>query len=131
MYIGKVNLLIKRILCFCAASAILWISVSLAEETTTFTADRHKSREVACKSCHGEEQPKTAASSDACLACHKSLEAVAEKTKDFERNPHKNHLTESSDVECTQCHQGHKADTPLCHQCHEGMKFERKQEALL
>jgi fumarate reductase flavoprotein subunit len=124
------NLVFKRILCFSAVAALLLTGVAITKEKDdAFTADRHKNRQITCNACHGEAQPKTAASEKSCLACHKSIEAVAERTKDFERNPHKNHITEGSDVECTQCHQGHKADTPVCHQCHQGMKFEKKQTA--
>lgn len=115
----------RRILCFSVVVAMLWIGAAIAQDKNSFTADRHKKHNMTCDACHKESQPKAAAA-QACLTCHKSLEAVAEKTKDFEKNPHKNHLTETSDLECTQCHHGHKADTPLCHQCHEGMKFEKK-----
>lgn len=55
------------------------------------------------------------------------MEALAERTKDFDKNPHKNHLLDSSDIACTECHQGHKADKSVCDQCHAGLKFEKKQ----
>jgi hypothetical protein len=109
--------------------ATLWTGVAIAQEKDAFTANRHKERSIACEACHGDAQSKTAASAQACLTCHKSMEAVAEKTKDFDKNPHKNHVTESSDVECTECHHGHTADTPLCLRCHTGMKFEKKPAA--
>ncbi len=115
----------KRMLCCVFVAAMFWMGAAIAQEGSASTADRHKKRDITCNACHGEEQPKTPALAEACLTCHNSLEAVAEKTKDFDKNPHKNHLTESSDLECTQCHHGHKADTPICHQCHEGMKFEK------
>jgi fumarate reductase flavoprotein subunit len=118
---------IQRFFCLSAAAALLWTGTVIAQEKEAFSADRHKERGLACDACHGEAQPATPAPAKACLTCHESLEAVAERTKDFERNPHNNHLTEASDVECTQCHHGHKTDTPVCHQCHEGMKFEKKQ----
>ena len=98
----------------------------VAEEKKEFTADRHKKQNISCNACHGQEQPKSAASAKACLTCHKSMEAMGERTKDFDKNPHKNHLTEASDLECTQCHQGHKADTILCDQCHTGFKYNKK-----
>jgi hypothetical protein len=114
----------KKILCCLILVIGLGIgAVSSQEKKDGFTADRHKSRGISCIGCHKEEKPKTAAPEKACLACHKSLDAVAERTKDYERNPHHNHITESSDVECTQCHQGHKADKILCHNCHSGMQF--------
>jgi hypothetical protein len=103
----------------CAASAI-------AQDKNGFTADRHGSRELSCDACHGEGQFDSTAPAKSCLNCHKSLAAVAEKTKDFAYNPHQNHLTDSSEVECIQCHHGHQADTPACYQCHEGMEFKKK-----
>jgi hypothetical protein len=115
---------IKKILCCLILVAGLGIGAVVSEENKdSFTADRHKSRGISCIGCHKEAEPKTAASAKVCLACHKSLEAVAGRTKDFLPNPHENHITQSSDIECTQCHQGHKADTILCHRCHSGMKF--------
>ena len=122
------NLVLKRIFCIFAVGMILATSAVIAEDKTGFTADRHKGRNLACGACHGgEAQPKTAASAEACLTCHKSLEAVAERTTGFVQNPHDNHLTQSTDLECTVCHHGHKADTIACEQCHSGFKFEKSQ----
>jgi hypothetical protein len=106
---------------------VILTSFTIAKDKDAFTADRHKDRKLDCAACHGEATPKTAAPAKSCLTCHQSLEAVAERTKDFVRNPHKNHLMEAADVECTQCHNGHKADTPVCNTCHQGIKFEKKQ----
>ena len=119
------HFVIKRIFCFFALAAVLGTGIAITQEKKLFTADSHKERGLTCAACHKEEQPKTAASGEACLTCHNSIEAVAEKTKDFERNPHKNHITDGSDVACTQCHQGHKDNISLCHQCHAGMTFEK------
>jgi fumarate reductase flavoprotein subunit len=118
----------RRIFCFSAAAALLWTGAVIGQEKEAFTADRHKTRGLACDACHGEAQPSTPATAKACLTCHQSFEAVAKRTEDFEKNPHDNHITAAMDLECTQCHQGHKADAPLCHQCHEGMKFEKKKQ---
>lgn len=106
---------------------MIWTGLAAVEEKKEFTADRHAKNGLACDVCHSEGQATTPASGKACLKCHQSLESVAERTKDFERNPHQNHITESSDVECTQCHNGHKADVPLCNQCHSGFVFEKKK----
>jgi dihydrodipicolinate reductase len=51
---------------------------------------------------------------------------VAERSVAYVPNPHKNHITESNDVECTVCHHGHKADNPACLACHMGLTFEKK-----
>lgn len=119
--------MLKKILFMAAAAAILWSGINLAEEKSNFTADRHKGRGLSCTACHGEEQPKAAAPAKSCLSCHKSLEAVAERTAAYEPNPHSNHLTQSSDIECTQCHYGHKEDSPVCHQCHQGLQFAKHE----
>jgi hypothetical protein len=118
---------VKRILYFFALAAALWTGTALTEEKNSFTADQHKALGLTCAACHKEEPPKTAASGESCLACHTSMEAVAERTKDFEKSPHKNHLVETSDIACTDCHHGHQANTSLCDQCHTGFKFEKKQ----
>jgi hypothetical protein len=118
---------IKKISCCLVIVVALGIGTVISqEEKGGFTADRHKGRGMSCIGCHKEEQPKTAAPAKSCIACHKSLQAVAERTKDFTPNPHENHIISSSDVECTQCHQGHKADTIMCHSCHAGMEFTKQ-----
>jgi hypothetical protein len=118
---------VKRLLCFFVLTSVLWAATAMPQEKTLFTADRHTERGLGCAVCHKEEKPRTAASGESCLVCHKSIEDVAERTKDFEKNPHKNHLVEASDIACTECHQGHKANKSVCEQCHTGLKFEQKQ----
>jgi fumarate reductase flavoprotein subunit len=105
---------------------MLSASVAMVQEKDKFLADRHKDRGVACAVCHGDENPPKPAAAGKCMTCHKSLEAVAERTKDYDKNPHKNHLTESMEVSCVQCHNGHKADEPACLRCHSGMTFARR-----
>lgn len=122
------DLVIRKLFCFSIAAILLCAGVALVQEKEKFTADRHKERGVSCEVCHGEAQPTKAASAEKCQACHQSLEAVAERTKDFVRDPHKNHITDSSDVECTRCHNGHKANSPVCNACHSGFKFEKKKD---
>jgi hypothetical protein len=112
----------------CAVATAFWAGLAVSEETKKpFAADLHKQRGLECTACHKEAKPKTPASAEACLTCHQSMETVAEKTADRKPNPHKNHITEASDLECTLCHKGHKADAPMCHQCHIGMEFEKKE----
>jgi hypothetical protein len=118
----------KRILLFSAIAAVICAGIAIAQDQSPVTSERHKSKNIACTGCHGEEQPKAAGNAEkSCVTCHKSLEAVAEKTKEMLPNPHQNHMTESQDVECTQCHHGHKADTPICTQCHSGFTFAKPQ----
>ncbi len=117
----------RRLFVFSIVAIVLFAGVALVQEKAKFHADRHAERGVTCTVCHGEDAPTKAAPADKCLVCHQSLEAVAEKTKDYDKNPHQNHLTDSTDLVCTQCHNGHKADEPACNQCHGGMKFEKKK----
>ncbi len=122
------NLVLKRLAYLSLIAAMLCAASAIAQDKNAFTADRHKSRGLSCDACHGEAQPKSAAPAKSCLNCHQSLKVVAEKTKDRRYNPHENHLTASNDIECTQCHNGHKADTPACWQCHEGLTFKKEPE---
>lgn len=118
--------MLKRIFFCLIIVAAFGLVASIGEEKKEgFTADRHKGRGMSCVGCHKEAEPKTAADAKICLTCHKSIDAVAKRTEAWERNPHDNHITNASDVACTQCHQGHKADIILCHTCHAGMTFER------
>jgi hypothetical protein len=116
--------MIKRILCSSVVAAILLAGMAIANDDG-FTANRHEKKNMDCNACHGIAKPKEAAPANSCITCHKSPEAIAEKTSSFRPNPHKNHLMESSDIECTQCHHGHKADTVMCNDCHSGMRFEK------
>jgi hypothetical protein len=125
----RINQLLNRTISFFALFTLISINIAATQDQdkSTFQAEKHKQQKVSCAGCHiGEEQPKTAATDKGCLACHKSMEAVAEKTADYKPNPHKNHITESNDVECTVCHHGHKADAPACLACHMGLTFEKK-----
>ena len=121
--------MMKKTIYLAVIVALLVMGVALSQEIleNKHTADRHKDRGVTCRVCHdGEEAPKTAAAPQSCLTCknHGSLNVVAERTeKEYIYNPHRNHITETSDLECTQCHQAHKNDTVACHDCHAGMKF--------
>ena len=116
---------LKKILIAAATVVLLFVAGAVAQEKP-FTADRHKAVGLTCDACHGEAKPSKPASPDVCLGCHESLEAVAKRTQNRTPNPHKNHITEASDPECTQCHHGHKADRPLCFDCHSGLKFEKQ-----
>lgn len=114
---------LKRIFCACALVAAMGTLAAVSQETEVFTADKHKEMGLECSTCHGEEAPTATVPGTVCLPCHESLEAVAARTKDFTVNPHENHITLSQDLECTQCHNGHKATEPMCLNCHAGMKF--------
>ena len=57
----------------------------------------------------------------ACLTCHQSYAAVAEKTKNLkngEPNPHASHHY-GEGIACTACHSEHKTSQVYCNNCHE------------
>lgn len=118
--------MMKKCFCVFAFVAALYAGTAITQEKKSFTADFHKDKGLDCGVCHKESPPKSPVSGEVCLPCHTSMEAVAERTKNYERNPHRNHLTDAMDVPCTDCHQGHKANKSVCEQCHAGMKFEKK-----
>jgi hypothetical protein len=83
--------------------------------TSSFLDRRHADKNVGCAGCHGATLPRKRVGNDGCLACHTSYEAVAQKTKHAEPNPHDSHVGE---VRCTLCHRGHAAPVLYCNQCH-------------
>ena len=122
----------RRIFCFCTVIAIIGTLFAVQEEkpegeAPVFSADLHQKQGINCVACHGEGEPAAPVPGKVCLVCHESLEAVAEKTAAYMPNPHSNHITETTVVECTECHNGHKANNPTCDQCHPGMPFNKQQ----
>ena len=65
----------------------------------------------------GYKMPKVGAKvkNERCLVCHQSYEALAERTKALNPNPHKTHL---GNVRCTDCHAGHQQGKLMCNDCH-------------
>jgi len=80
-----------------------------------FLADKHKTAGIACSGCHKESPPKAGPSTEACLKCHGPYEKVVSKTEKLERNPHASHLGE---LDCSNCHHGHKPSVDYCAGCH-------------
>lgn len=97
------------------------VTTSFAAESQSL-ADRHAKMNVTCVQCHGVKTPATGAKvgTEACLKCHGSYEALAQKTKGLEPNPHKTHL---GNVRCSDCHSGHQESKLMCNDCH---KFDLK-----
>lgn len=98
-----------------AAAIFFCTNVAQAAE---FGADRHMARGVSCASCHGEgvmTDPSKVSFPDetTCLTCH-NREAVAEKTKAVEPNPH----LAPHNGECTLCHVQHDEPQDYCAECH-------------
>ena len=81
-------------------------------------ADFHMQQGLKCEGCHQTQtpQPDSRVNTKNCFACHKSFEAVAERIKRTDPNPHNSHLGE---VPCSDCHQGHKEYKNMCNDCHQ------------
>lgn len=88
-----------------------------SSDAPTFLADRHTAKQIACEACHGQGQPSGEIQTDKCLACHGgSYAKLAEKTAGGDINYHETHMGE---INCIECHQGHKPARLVCDQCHE------------
>lgn len=96
-------------LCFGAA-------FSTASIAGDFTADFHLAHGQKCETCH-KTAPKAGAKvkKQVCQGCH-SYEQLAKQTAKVEPNPHYSHL---GDVNCTDCHKGHKKSELMCNSCHQ------------
>ena len=81
----------------------------------TFLADRHGAAGIDCAGCHKESPPKAAPDTKACLGCHGPYDKLSEKTATLEVNPHASHL---GDLDCANCHHGHKTSVDYCGRCH-------------
>ncbi len=81
-----------------------------------FLADRHVKAGIECSGCHKENPPAKRVKTALCQTCHGDYAKLKERTKDMKpNNVHANHL---GDLECRECHQGHKADKLACDECH-------------
>ena len=85
--------------------------------------DQHGKMGLACTACHGDKSPPISPETPACLACHKSYEEVAAKTKAMKPNPHDSHKGE---VACSDCHSTHGTSRLMCNDCHSFTNFKMK-----
>lgn len=79
-----------------------------------FLIDRHTAAGVTCQACHGGAAFTEPVAMAACTGCHGSYAELAAMTP-WEPNPHHSHMGE---VECSACHNIHKASESFCDQCH-------------
>ena len=82
-----------------------------------FLADKHKDLGLACKDCHGEADKADGVAMEQCLSCHESWDKLkkAPRAVKLHRNPHDGHYP---DLDCNNCHHGHKAMENYCDNCH-------------
>jgi hypothetical protein len=83
-----------------------------------FTADKHIKAGLNCESCHGAAKVTQGAevATAKCLSCHGPYEKLAKQTEKMSRNPHTN--PHYGDLDCAECHHGHRADENSCSKCH-------------
>jgi len=91
-----------------------------------FLADFHKTEGLACISCHKEDPPKSPALDTTCIACHGGLPVIVARTDNYYPNPHVS--PHSTDLKCTTCHHGHKAQEISCTACHAGKTFVKQYD---
>ena len=109
----------KNLLLYCCSLLLLTSTVSLsnAASAQTFLADRHVAKGLPCSACHKENPPAKRVKTEQCQMCHGQYEALAKKTAKMQpNNVHENHL---GDLDCRECHQGHKPDKLACDECHQ------------
>lgn len=90
------------------------VAPAMAQQAHGFLADRHTAAGVSCQACHGEAAFTEPVAMQVCIGCHGSYAELAAKTP-WEPNPHQSHMGE---VECSTCHNVHKASVSFCDQCH-------------
>lgn len=97
--------------------ALFLFDASFAQENTPFGADRHGTKNVTCKECHGEKNEIAAPDINQCSKCH-APDEIEKKTRGIKpQNPHVSpHY--GNKLECTLCHLQHAAPENYCAQCH-------------
>jgi len=101
--------------------SLLLLSVFTAQvllAADVFNSDKHIKTGLNCDSCHGEA--KVAAGAEVgvakCLSCHGPYEQLAKRTENLILNWHAN--PHYGDLDCNECHHGHRADENSCGRCH-------------
>lgn len=94
---------------------------------------QHQAAAKDCAVCHTQENAVNGnafvtPNNKACLTCHQSYEALAQRTAKLpngEPNPHASHHY-GSGISCTACHSEHKpAQQAYCNNCH-SFKYQQK-----
>jgi hypothetical protein len=83
-----------------------------------FGADKHTKIGLNCETCHGSANvtAKAQVGMDKCLGCHGPYEKLAKRTDNLIINWHAN--PHYGELDCNDCHHGHRADENSCKKCH-------------
>jgi hypothetical protein len=101
--------------------SLLLLSVFTAQvliAADVFSSDKHIKTGLNCDGCH--ESANVAAGTQVgmakCLSCHGPYEKLAKRTESLILNWHAN--PHYGELDCNECHHGHKADENTCRTCH-------------
>ena len=109
-----------RIPLFAALAAAGLMAMASAAPATVLPAtlaERHKALGLECKDCHGTKEKSEGVEMEQCLTCHESWAKLklSARTAKLKPNPHDGHYP---DLDCNNCHHGHKAMEIYCDNCH-------------
>jgi fumarate reductase flavoprotein subunit len=76
----------------------------------------HADAGLTCADCHETDTPSKGTEEPKCLECHESRDAVAERTKEQDPNPHFGH---EDGLSCNRCHKEHETSILFCDDCHQ------------
>lgn len=102
---------------FFAATFVL--QSTAADVQSGLNADKHAAKGITCQMCHGQNNQIKEPGINQCKTCHTPKD-LAKKTKPKstgDRNPHYSPHYEDQ-LDCTNCHHGHKEFEDFCNQCH-------------
>lgn len=116
--------ILKIILIFAFASG-LNLSAADSDLASKFTKENypfkaHEKLNFDCKSCHKEANEKDykALSVNECLSCHKSYEALAERSGHLGYDDNIHASPHYPKMDCNLCHSTHKQSKNYCVMCH-------------
>jgi fumarate reductase flavoprotein subunit len=118
---------------FLAALLLLVGGAAIAEaqsketsvDTQHYTAHVHLENGLTCAVCHGDG-PKKPVTREKCQECHGTYKDLAQRTTNYEPNPHYNHTI---DLSCDSCHHMHKPQQVYCQKCHAQLQFTKQPAA--
>ena len=104
----KGNMVVTALILMCCANTTF---------SGNFLADKHIASGLACNDCHEDKDKKDGVEMDKCLNCHESYAKLklSPRTQKLNPNPHDGHFV---DLDCNNCHHGHKVAENYCDQCH-------------